>query len=180
MTRKYTSSKKYINRRSSGGGVAGLVMAAIMTLAVSLTQSCSSRQRAHNPQNATANNQVETPKELQNVEVISVYDGDTFKINIPCDMKVFCEKVNVRVRGVDAPEIKGKTEREKELAQKAKAFTQDFLKKKPISLNNCGRDKYFRLLCNVSNNTGKDLAQELINADLGYEYWGGAKSKQYQ
>lgn len=150
-----------------------------MTLAVSLTQSCSSHQRTQN-QNPTANNQVETPKELQNVEVISVYDGDTFKINIPCDMKVFCEKVNVRVRGVDAPEIKGKTEREKELAQKAKAFTQDFLKKKPISLNNCGRDKYFRLLCNVSNNTGQDLAQELIRADLGYEYWGGAKSKQYQ
>ena len=179
MTRKYTSSKKLTGRRSSGG-VAGLVMAAVMTLAVSLTQSCSSRQRTQNSQTPTANNQVETPKELQNVEVLSVYDGDTFKINIPCDMKVFCEKVNVRVRGIDTPEIKGKTEREKELAQKAKAFTQDFLKKKPISLNNCGRDKYFRLLCNVSNNTGKDLARELINANLGYEYWGGAKSKQFQ
>ena len=179
MTRKYASSKKYTTRRSSGG-VAGLVMTAIMTLAVALTQSCSSRQRAQDPQHPAANNQVETPKELQNVEVLSVYDGDTFKVNIPCDMKVFCEKVNVRVRGVDTPEIKGKTEREKELAQKARAFTQDFLKKKPIFLNNCGRDKYFRLLCNVSNNTGQDLAQALIQADLGYEYWGGAKSKQYQ
>ena len=86
----------------------------------------------------------------------------------------------MRVRGVDTPEIKGKTEREKQLAQKAKKFTQEFLKKGPITLTNCGRDKYFRLLCNVQNNTGKDLAQALIEANLGYAYQGGTKSKIYQ
>ncbi len=117
---------------------------------------------------------------LQQVSVASVYDGDTFKINLNCSLAVYCEKVPVRVRGVDCPEIKGKTKREKTLARQAKAFTQDFLQKEPVSLHNCGRDKYFRLLCDVTNGAGQNLAEELIAHDLGYAYDGGAKSDRYR
>lgn len=117
---------------------------------------------------------------FENVSVASVYDGDTFKINLNCSVAVYCEKVPVRVLGVDTPEIKGKTAKEKRLAQKAKAFTKNFLAQSPVSLSDCGRDKYFRLLCNVTNGQGQNLAQELIKRDLGYEYWGGKKSDKYQ
>lgn len=117
---------------------------------------------------------------FNDVSIASIYDGDTFKINLNCSLAVYCEKVPVRVRGVDTPEIKGKTEREKNLAKKAKAFTQEFLSVRPISLSNCGRDKYFRLLCDVQNGDGKDLAKELIKRDFGYAYQGGTKSKKYQ
>lgn len=117
---------------------------------------------------------------FQNVSVASVYDGDTFKINLNCSFAVYCEKVPVRVRGVDCPEIKGKTQKEKRLAQKAKAFTKAFLEDGPITLTDCGRDKYFRLLCGVTNSTGKDLADELIRHKLGYAYDGGKKSTRYQ
>ena len=117
---------------------------------------------------------------LQNVSVVSVYDGDTFKINLNCSLAVYCEKVPVRVLGVDCPEIKGKTEKEKQLAQKAKAFTKNFLDNGPISLTNCSRDKYFRLLCEVKNSQGQNLADELIKRDLGYKYYGGTKSNKYQ
>lgn len=117
---------------------------------------------------------------LQNVSIASVYDGDTFKINLNCSLAVYCEKVPVRARGVDCPEIKGKTEREKRLAQQAKAFTKNFLDNGPISLSNCGRDKYFRLLCDVTNAQGQNLADELIKHDLGYKYYGGTKSDRYQ
>lgn len=117
---------------------------------------------------------------FEDVSVASIYDGDTFKINLNCSLAVYCEKVPVRVRGVDTPEVKGKTEREKKLAQKAKEFTQEFLSVRPISLSNCGRDKYFRLLCDVQNGDGKDLAKELIKRDYGYSYQGGTKSKKYQ
>ena len=156
MKRKQTFS----NHRISNKKLTRLVLTALVALGVMVFESC----QAH--KNKSPNNQVETPKALSNVNVISVYDGDTFKVNIPCEMEVFCEAVSVRVRGVDTPEIK--------------EFTQAFLKKTPISLTNCGRDKYFRLLCNVQNSTGKDLAQELIKADLGYAYQGGTKSKQFQ
>lgn len=121
-----------------------------------------------------------TPASFEDVSIASVYDGDTFKINLNCSMAVYCEKVPVRVLGVDTPEMKGKTEREKKLAQQAKAFTKNFLAQGPISLSNCGRDKYFRLLCDVTNGQGKNLAQELIKAKLGYAYYGGTKSTKFQ
>ena len=117
---------------------------------------------------------------FDNVSIASIYDGDTFKINLNCSLAVYCEKVPVRIRGVDTPEIKGKTEREKKLAQKAKEFTKNFLAQEPVNLSNCGRDKYFRLLCDVKNGQGKDLARELIKNNLGYSYDGGTKSKKYQ
>lgn len=116
---------------------------------------------------------------FENAQIASVYDGDTFKINLNCSMRVFCEKVPVRVRGIDCPEIKGKTEREKRLAQKAKAFTKDFLLRGEVNLSNCGRDKYFRLLCDVDVN-GQNLAQELLKRKLAYRYDGGTKSKQFR
>lgn len=116
---------------------------------------------------------------FENAQIASVYDGDTFKINLNCSMSVFCEKVPVRVRGIDCPEIKGKTEREKRLAQKAKAFTKDFLLRGEVNLSNCGRDKYFRLLCDVDVN-GQNLAQELLKRKLAYRYDGGTKSKQFR
>lgn len=116
---------------------------------------------------------------FENAQIASVYDGDTFKINLNCSMSVFCEKVPVRVRGIDCPEIKGKTEREKRLAQKAKAFTKDFLSRWEVNLSNCGRDKYFRLLCDVDVN-GQSLAQELLKRKLAYRYDGGTKSKQFR
>ena len=118
---------------------------------------------------------VENGDLLRDVSVASVYDGDTFKINLNCSFAVYCEKVPVRVRGVDCPEIKAKTAREKSLAQEAKAFTKNFLSQSPITLTDCGRDKYFRLLCGVTNAAGKDLAEELIRHGLGYAYDGGKK-----
>ncbi len=123
---------------------------------------------------------VQDEQTFEDVSIASIYDGDTFKINLNCSLAVYCEKVPVRVRGVDTPEIKGKTPREKNLAQKAKEFTKEFLSVAPVSLTNCGRDKYFRLLCDVTNGEGKDLARELIKRDYGYSYQGGTKSKKYQ
>lgn len=128
----------------------------------------------------TKTGSMEENQVFENVSVASVYDGDTFKINLNCSLAVYCEKVPVRVRGVDTAEIKGKTEREKKIAQKAKEFTKEFLAKEPVNLSNCGRDKYFRLLCDVTNGQGQDLARELIKHDLGYSYQGGTKSKKYR
>ena len=135
-------------------------------------------QQQGKPLSKTGN--VEDGEMFRDVSVASVYDGDTFKINLNCSLAIYCEKVPVRVRGVDCPEIKGKTEKEKRLAQKAKAFTKDFLERGPVTLTDCGRDKYFRLLCDVTNGEDKDLAEELIRHKLGYAYNGGKKSTRYQ
>ena len=114
---------------------------------------------------------------LQNfnkVSLSSVYDGDTFKVYLSCRYPIFCKSIPVRVRGVDCPEMRGGTEETKAAAKAAKRFTKDFLKSGKILLRNCGRDKYFRLLCDVKVN-GKNLAEELINNGHAVPYDGGPK-----
>ena len=112
---------------------------------------------------------------FDNVSLISVYDGDTFYVDIPsCDMDVFCKHISVRVRGVDCPEIRGGSTETKTLAKQSKAFTKNFLKGGKILLRNCGRDKYFRLLCNVKVND-QSLGEELLKAGHALPYDGGTK-----
>lgn len=109
------------------------------------------------------------------VSLASVYDGDTFRVHLACKYGVFCKTIPIRVRGVDCPEIKGGSAETKVLAKQAKAFTKNFLKGGKILLRNCGRDKYFRLLCDVKVN-GKSLGEELIKAGHAIPYGGGTKT----
>ena len=117
---------------------------------------------------------------FDDVKVISVYDGDTFKVNLPCKEDIFCKDISVRVNGIDTPEIKGKNSCEKQKAKEAQALTKSVLNKGPVILKNCKRDKYFRLLCDVSvlgKNQGYNLSEELINANLAVEYHGETKAE---
>lgn len=109
------------------------------------------------------------------VRLESVYDGDTFTVSLPCKQAVFCSNISVRVRGVDTHEIKGGTAQSKHKAQLAKQFTKDFLSAGQINLQNCGRDKYFRLLCDVSVNN-RSLSEELIKSGHAVPYDGGTKT----
>lgn len=169
MAKRKTSSRK---RKSSAQKKAEFVATVIIAVILFFMQQQGKPLSKTGP--------VEEDQVFEDVSIASVYDGDTFKINLNCSLAVYCEKVPVRVRGVDTAEIKGKTAKEKKHAQEAKAFTKEFLSVHPVSLSNCGRDKYFRLLCDVQNGDGKDLARELIKRDLGYSYQGGTKSKKYQ
>ncbi len=108
------------------------------------------------------------------VELASVYDGDTFRVYLACKYKVFCKTIPIRVRGIDCPEIKGGTSQTKAFAKQAKTFTKIFLKSGKILLRNCGRDKYFRLLCDVKVN-GQSLGEELIKEGHAVPYFGGTK-----
>ena len=112
---------------------------------------------------------------FDNVSLISVYDGDTFYVEISsCNIAVFCQHIPVRVRGVDCPEMKGGTVETKARAKQAKAFTQEFLYSGKILLRNCSRDKYFRLLCDVKVD-GQSLREELIKSGHATPYDGGSK-----
>lgn len=119
------------------------------------------------------------------VSLASVYDGDTFKVYLACRYPLFCKKMSVRVNGIDCPELKTKDPCEKQAAQKAKLFTKAFLKSGPIILRNCQKDKYFRLLCDVSvrkpsdstRKREKSLAQALLDEKLAVPYSGGTKQK---
>lgn len=124
-----------------------------------------------------------TPQNFLDVKIASIYDADTFKVYLDCAYPIFCKKIPVRVKNIDAPEIKTKDKCEKAAAQKAKKLTQEFLKGK-IVLRNCERDKYFRLLCEVKRQIISenglqefDLAEMLLQRQLSYGYYGGTKEK---
>ena len=116
---------------------------------------------------------------FENVKVISVYDGDTFKVNLPCEQDLFCKEISVRVNGIDTPEMKAKNSCEKQKAVEAQILARNILNKGPVILKNCKRDKYFRMLCDVSvlgQNQGYDLSEELLQAGLAVSYHGEAKA----
>ena len=120
----------------------------------------------------------ETAQGFNKVTLVSVYDGDTIRVHLACRYGVFCKTIPIRVRGVDCPEIRGGSAETKALAKQAKAFTKNFLKDGKILLRNCGRDKYFRLLCDVKVN-GKSLGEELLKAGHAIPYDGGTKSQDF-
>ena len=107
--------------------------------------------------------------------VTRVYDGDTFRVTIKGWPPIVGERMPVRVQGVDTPEIKGQCAREKQLAQQARQFTVERLRRgQRIELRNIRRGKYFRLLAAVYID-GHSLAEALIEAKLARPYQGGAR-----
>ena len=108
-------------------------------------------------------------------KVISVYDGDTFRVNIASLPPIVGKNIPIRVNGVDTPEIRGKCQYEKNLALEARDFVRGKLANaKEIKLTNLQRGKYFRMVANVLVD-GVSLEQELLDNELAYEYSGGKK-----
>jgi micrococcal nuclease len=119
--------------------------------------------------------QFSTP-ELEIKEIVSVYDGDTFRANLTCGTLVFCDNIPIRLDGVDTPEM-----RDKRPLMKAKAIeARDFLRGKlssgkRIRLKGVKRGKYFRLVATVYVD-GENVNELIVDKKLGSAYDGtGAK-----
>ncbi|MBP9792007.1 MAG: thermonuclease family protein [Rickettsiales bacterium] len=113
---------------------------------------------------------------FKNIVYLRNYDGDTITVNIPNVPRLIGEAVSIRVRGLDTPEIKGKTHCEKTLAKSAKLLVTHLLSTAQIDLIDTSRDKYFRILSNVSFD-GNDLSRTLIKNHLAVPYDGGKKEE---
>ena len=109
-------------------------------------------------------------------KLISVYDGDTFKVDIKGYPPIVGKKISIRVNGIDTPEIRTKCKSEKVLGYKAKEFAKNLLyKSKVIELRDIKRGKYFRIVANVYLDNNVSLADELIKSGLAVPYDGGTK-----
>ena len=109
-------------------------------------------------------------------KVISVYDGDTFRVDIDSLPPIVGKNMPIRLNGVDTPEIRGKCQYEKDLALKARNFVRNKLANaKEIKLTKLQRGKYFRVVADVYLD-GVSLEQELLENKLAYKYTGGKKS----
>lgn len=112
-------------------------------------------------------------------EVTSIYDGDTFRANIKEYPDLIGYRIGIRIKGIDTPEMRGKCQKEKTLARKAKQFTVTQLRAaKKVELRNMKRGKYFRIVADVYVDN-MSLAQMLILNDLAVAYDGGHKAKEW-
>lgn len=83
-------------------------------------------------------------------QVIKVYDGDTITIaaKLPySDSPLY--RFSVRLLGIDSPEIKGKTQEEKDAAQLSRKELESLILNKMVYLKDNAQEKYGRLLANV-------------------------------
>jgi len=111
-------------------------------------------------------------------QVVDVYDGDTFKIDLPSMHPLFGDDLSIRLFGVDTPEMRGTTDEVKALAMQAQQLTEKALRgASKIELRNPQRGKYFRIVSEVWID-GESLADMLKKKGLAKDYDGeGARPK---
>ena len=112
-------------------------------------------------------------------KVTSIYDGDTFRANLVGYPEIVGYRIGIRVNGIDTPEMRGKCQKEKDLARKAKQFAVTKLRAaKKIELKNMKRGKYFRIVADVYVDN-RNLGTMLIENHLAVLYDGGHKAKDW-
>ncbi len=104
--------------------------------------------------------------------VVKVHDGDSFSVEALVWPGTVVS-VSIRVRGVDAPELRSKCPYERRLAMRARQELAGRLAAERISLSNIGGDKYYgRVLADVQLEDGTDLASALLESRSVRPYQG--------
>ncbi len=116
-------------------------------------------------------------------QVVSVLDGDTLEVRVHIWLGQEL-RTRVRLAGIDAPELKGKCDRERDLARRARAYLLARLDPAAagagagagagaVRLREVRYGKYAgRVLARVETLDGTDLGQELVAAGLARPYDG--------
>lgn len=110
-------------------------------------------------------------------KVIKVYDGDTFTIasKLPYELSPIY-RFSVRLNGIDAPEMKCKTNVEKLRAVKSRDALSSIILDKKVKLTNIKTEKYGRILADVYLD-GTHINQWMLDNKHAVQYNGGTKNK---
>ena len=110
-------------------------------------------------------------------KVIKVYDGDTITIaaRLPYPQSPVY-RISVRLNGIDTPEIKGQTQKEKDLAKQIRDALKVKIYDKVVQLKNTSSEKYGRLLADVYLD-GICINDWLIDQGFAVKYNGGTKER---
>ena len=111
-------------------------------------------------------------------KVISIYDGDTLRVNIDSFPDIIGKNIRIRLKGIDAPEIKGKCQKEIDLAIMARDYLRNAINQSSqIELRNIERGKYFRIVGELYID-GENISNNLIKRKLAY-YYNGRKKRSW-
>ena len=82
--------------------------------------------------------------------LLRVIDGDTFACDIDEHSAIAGKNISIRLRGINAPEMRSRNEEERKSANLEKQRLSDLLNHaRVIELRNIDRDKYFRIDADV-------------------------------
>lgn len=112
-------------------------------------------------------------------KVKRVIDGDSVVIDIDLGFDTWIKDQNVRLYGIDTPEVRTKDPLEKKHGKLAKQFVEQVLPEgSDVRITTVkDDDKFGRVLAIIRNSAGMDVAQELLQERLAVPY-DGTKSKQ--
>ena len=108
-------------------------------------------------------------------ELLRVIDGDTFEARVRIwpgtDVTT-----KVRMRSIDAPEMKARCDDERVMALASRDALARFLNEGSIAISNVGQDKYGgRVDADVSTRQTVDVGAAMLNAGMARRYAGGRR-----
>ncbi len=109
-------------------------------------------------------------------DVIRTIDGDTFeaRVKLAPGREVM---TRVRLRGIDAPELKGACPEEMRMAEAAASALRDLLRQGEVAIYNIGPDKYQgRVVADVATRLTGNVSAALVGAGHVRHYNGGHRS----
>jgi len=107
--------------------------------------------------------------------VLKVRDGDTVEVEAYV-WPLQTVTVAVRLRNVDAPELRGKCEEEKAAARRARERLAELVGEGSVTIRHISGDKYFgRVLAEMGSAAAPDLGAVLLREGLVDAYDGGRR-----
>jgi endonuclease YncB( thermonuclease family) len=110
------------------------------------------------------------------VDVIRTIDGDTFEARIHVSPGLDLT-TRVRLRGIDAPELKASCPQELQMAEAASDALRGLLGEGEVTIFNIGPDKYQgRVVADVATKRTENVSTALLAAGHARSYSGGRRS----
>lgn len=108
-------------------------------------------------------------------EVLAVIDGDTVRVRAHIWLGQAVE-TSVRLDGINAPELKGDCDEERQMARAARDYLTQLVSGGAVSLRHVTQDKYGgRVVARIDDEVGRDVGAALVTAGYARPYDGGAR-----
>jgi endonuclease YncB( thermonuclease family) len=120
--------------------------------------------------------QAGTAEARYSVEVRYAIDGDTFgaRVHLGAGQDA---NVRIRLRGIDAPELKGQCAREIRMAETATTALNKLLREGGVAIYNIGSDKYpGRVVADVATRQTPNVSAALLAGGYARSYNGGHRN----
>ncbi len=112
---------------------------------------------------------------IHRAEVLRVIDGDTFeaRVHVWPGLDI---TTKIRLRGIDAPELKARCPAERTMAEAARDALRDMLAEGPVGISAVTPDKYGgRVVADAATRSVASVSAELQAKGLARSYRGGRR-----